>query len=270
MIQARNIILITGPFADGKTKLIQALQAEFAMRRVPFESKVITDATYLLEAIAWDDQVNRGVNHMHSETGLPVAHSHNGSAPDYDFVATGRAIQEYMFAHFFDELSVTRPSDRYYFAELAGGRGIHPETHPAVLNDYSYLSMVSQMTMGRYKSAWTRDVAYVIHPHAPYESRRAWNEDRRLHPPGEVEIAKGFVSWPVPDVVMRNTGIDDFEELQTFLESQGVPPSRIETIENNGGPDFFSGPSRGSMKQLDRGLVKRDVRVRLQVDGYSL
>lgn len=246
----RNIILVTGPFADGKTKLIGVLQKEFRTRGIPFEQKIISDSPYMLEAVSWDDRETGGLNHMHSENGRPEKHVHeSGKALDFDFVVTGYAIQKRMFANFFRDLSRPRFDDKWYFAELAGGVNIHSSDHPAYLNDYSYKMMTQELRSRAYENAWINNLAYVIHPEVlEFSCRIDFNNGRKKHLPTAEEVELGTDSWPLPDIVMKNTGEDDFSFFQEYLVSRGFPQSWIENIPNGGNPEFFG----KAMKALER------------------
>lgn len=236
----RNILLVTGPFADGKTVLINRLIEEMRSRDISFDPRIITDTTYLLEAIDWDHIENSGRHHMHSENGYPGIHSHEEEKTEPPpFVAASPVIQEYMFRRFFEELS--KPSDyRWQFAELAGGRNIHDATHPASRNDYSYFTMVRKLEAGTYQTGWIGRVAHVIHPEVPdFEQRIKFNNRRKLSVPTSESVKDGSGSMALPDVVMKNTGEDDFPIFQHFLEQRGLYPNHIENIENADTSDFF-------------------------------
>lgn len=235
----KNIILVTGTISDGKTVLIGRLRQELARLNIPQALSVISDGSYLLEAIKQDHKLNHGRNHMHEGQSLPGAHDHEGGSNKYDFVSAGKEIQTFMLSMFFDHLASVRDSGPLVFAELAGGRGEFKEGDPLAANDYSYQRMVRGLKSGEFATDWIDHLRMVIHPSSEFTSRLAWNRDRLEHPPTEEDIRGARASWGVPERVMYNTKYDDFEVFGGFLESRGVARSCIETITNGGNPEFF-------------------------------
>jgi hypothetical protein len=72
-----------------------------------------------------------------------------------------------------------------------------------------------------------------------FSRRIAFNNLRKGRLPTADEVRLGQESWPLPDIVMHNTGKDDFPVLQEFLVSRGIHPGRIKNEENTGEPEFF-------------------------------
>ncbi len=238
----KNIILVTGPISDGKSFLITGLREEFARRGIPQSLEVISDGKFLLDAVAHDHKFHEGRNHMHEGQQIPTAHYHgDGWQNKYDFVATGREIQTFMFANFFRQLEWIRDSGQIVFAELAGGDGVYKKDNPLAANDYSYARIVDGLNSGEFATEWVPRVLTVLHPSSEFSDRIAWNRNRLSHPPTEDEIMGGRASWGVPEMVMGNTAYDDFPVFQHFLESHGVNPFNIETIHNSGGPELYQG-----------------------------
>jgi hypothetical protein len=249
----RNIIIATGPIADGKTTLIGRLRQEFARRKIPQSLDVISDGAFLLEAIKWDHKHHRGAHHMHEGQSIPVVHDHSEEPKNYDFVAAGAEIQTFMFKNFFSQLANVRDTPTIVFAELAGGGGEFFPGNPLAANDYSYRHMVDGLTSGVFEKEWIHHLFMVIHPSSEFSDRVRWNKDRLVHPPSDEDISAGRASWGVPEVVMGNTKHDDFDVFQQYLESHGVHRSRIETITNGGNAEFF-GQAMAALERQGIGL----------------
>lgn len=236
MSDRRNIILITGRNAVGKTTASNYLRERCASSSLPCESKTISDALSLLKAMQKDDE-QRGFHHTHDwceATDYNEGHSHDLSQPMLPFTVLDNALPDAMLWDFFTELSNIPPADTLYIAEWAAGSNTNPENISASEIDYSYTKVKRMLQTDELPTCWLDRVRLVIHLVASDENRRMFNEKR--YTPCLEEMLDGTVSWPLQNKILQFYGNDDFAEIEDIFQKMGIPV--IEVV-NDGDHSFF-------------------------------
>lgn len=233
----RNLIIVPGPFASGKTHTIGKIQDFFFDHNLWYD-KPITDSVYIEEALEADHRYNDGVNHMHEGQKQPEKHKHYPGEPNLQFSVTGSYIPDWMFTRFFHDLSRDWPKDKLYVVEWGGGVNTNAPEHPASHADYSFTTHVERLRSGVYDTGWLSHVLMVIHPMAPDGAFRAELNDRRKgRDPTRAEIEAGMRSWFIPEAGMNITGHNDFLDVIPTLENMGLS-GRIHVISNDGSNEY--------------------------------
>ncbi len=245
----KNIILVTGPFAGGKTKLIAYMMADFLERGILFASSIISDSQFLTDVIHQDHREYGGIHHVHEVDARPQKHEYQPDTEHLTFISASPYMQSEMFRRFFLELSQPRDSGQYVFAELAAGVNRSPAGTPAALNDYSYWNIIESLRKGLFDQTWIERVAAVIHVRSSYELRRDLNEGRRQIEFHKGDDVTGAKSRPLPESVMQFTKEDDFYYFRTHLHYVHNLGSIIVSVENDGTQNFFE---RGRLAILER------------------
>jgi hypothetical protein len=252
MIYTRNLIVLVGPSATGKTQGINALRKFLDGRDILYEPNSFTDARFILEEIKKDDRETGGQNHYHEWCeGVTTGHTHEHNEPDFGFTVTGQRIPTGMYRSFLKQLSEQRLQDRLYLAEWSGGVNGHPQDHPAGGVDYSFGRMREEMKAGTYPMEWTQRVLAVIHPWVPsFDKRTHLNNLRMGVNPSPEEVELGVRSWHLPPSAMELFHGDDFEtDLRPYLESHGLG-GRIYSVENGGEDELLPGGENGYAARL--------------------
>jgi hypothetical protein len=239
MDMKRNIILITGRSAVGKTTAAKYLRDQCFLHNIPCEDRVISDALSLLKVLQKDDD-NGGFHHTHewcepSEHG--TGHSHLESPSMLPFIVTDNTLPDDMLSDFFTELKNIPGNDKIYIAELAGGA--KPADSESEI-DYSYAKIArilrEQELSGERKLPvdWLNHVYLVIHLVATDENRLVFNEKRSVF--SSEDVLDGVASWQTDTKVLEFYQRDDFDEIEDILNAYDI---HIYTIRNDGSNSLF-------------------------------
>jgi hypothetical protein len=235
----RNIILITGRSAVGKTTAAKYLRDQCILHNIPCEDKVISDALSLLKALQKDDD-NGGFHHTHewckpSEHG--TGHTHLEFSSMLPFIVTDDILPDNMLSDFFMELKNIPWTDKFYIAELAGG-AMSADSESEI--DYSY-AKIARILRGQELSEgkklpidWLNHVYLVIHLIATDENRLVFNEKRSVF--SSEDVLDGVVSWQTDTKVLEFYQRDDFGEIENILKEHDI---HIYTIKNDGSNSLF-------------------------------
>ena len=100
----RDIIIVTGCNAVGKTTASNHLRKLATSYNIPYESKIIADSQCLLEAMEKDDR-EYGLHHTHDwcET-YKNGHRHDRDQPIFPFTVTDNLLPDRMRKNFFKKL----------------------------------------------------------------------------------------------------------------------------------------------------------------------
>lgn len=242
MIDKRNIILITGRNAVGKTTASNYLRDQCASLAVPCESRTISDALSLLKAMQIDDEQG-GFHHTHSwcaSTEYNRGHSHHPSQPILPFTVLDNVLPDAMLRDFFTELSEIPPTNRIYIAEWAAGSNTNAKNTSASEIDYSYAKVRRILQNEELPTCWLAQVRLVIHLVVNDENRLLFNDNR--YTPCLEEMLEGTASWPTQRKILQFYGNDDFFEIKEFFQCKKIP--MLEVV-NDGTQSFFE-------EELDR------------------
>ncbi len=246
----RNIILVTGPFAGGKTELIVHLKTVFDSRGILFEPTPVSDSQYVVAAVERDHQETGGIHHIHQEGDAPAPHAYDAPTEPLTFINVSPQMQQWMFENFFEDLSRPRDPGTHVFAELAGGRNATSSELLTARNDYSYESIAHEFRHGTYATGWIERVALIVHIQTDYTLRDYLNEERRDGAFTLGQDTKGERSRPLPQPVMLFTRDDDFEFMERYLHAEHGLDGRVVTVKNDGTPTFFETATRTVLERL--------------------
>lgn len=236
MSDKRNIILITGRNAVGKTAASNYLREQCVSSGLSCECRTISDALSLLKAMQKDDEQG-GFHHTHDwceAADYNVGHSHDQSQTMLPFTVLDNALPDAMLWDFFTELSEIPQIDRIYIAEWAAGSNTNPKNTSASEIDYSYAKVKRMLQDDKLPSHWIAQVCLVIHLIANDKNRLIFNEKR--HTPYLEDFLDGTVSWPTQRKILQFYGNDDFAEVEGIFQSMRIP---IIEVVNDGTQSFF-------------------------------
>ncbi len=229
----RNIIIIAGQNAVGKTTTFNVLTQEAKQTKIPYEPRPFSDLFFMLNTLKEDDRQG-GFNHYHECCAQKEGgHNHSNGEAELPFTINNNKLIDAMFFDFFTALTISR-TDRFLFIEWTGGRNINLPNEPASRADFSFERIGRMLQEGSLPSAWLERVYAVIHPTADNSTRHALNE--RKHTASLEEIATGTVSPIKSSVVLDIFGEDDFFHVESLLQNRGIP---IYPIKNDATPRFY-------------------------------
>jgi hypothetical protein len=233
----RDIIIVTGCNAVGKTTASNYLRELAALRNVPREDKIVADSQCLFEAMQADDKAG-GLHHTHDwcEPGTQ-GHIHDSDKPVFPFTVTDNELPHRMRERFFKKLTKLRRTGKLWFVEWAGGVNTNLVEDPASCIDYSFATVKSMLEKGKLSQRWLKRVKAVIHVRAENEVRCVLNKQRSIPfyaQPHEIENGTAF--WQKDERVLCFYGRDDFLEIEGLFRKATIP---IYTIENYGSRYFY-------------------------------
>ncbi len=229
----KDIIIVTGCNAVGKTTASNYLRNLATHYKIPFESKIIADSQCLLEAMEEDDK-KQGLHHTHDWCDShSTGHRHDKDQPIFPFTVTDNELPDKMRKIFFKKLGKLPNRKKYWFVEWAGGVNIHPDSSV----NYSYAYVKSMLEKGLLHDKWLKRVKAIIHVTAENEVRFALNKQRKI--PFLVcpeAIEEGTAFWQKNKQVLDFYSKDDFSEIEDLFLSKNIT---IKVVENNGSSHFF-------------------------------
>jgi hypothetical protein len=229
----RDIIIVTGSNAVGKTTASNYLRKLATSYNIPYESRIIADSQCLFEAMQKDDRIH-GLHHIHDwcEPG-EQGHIHDLDHPVFPFTVTDNELPDRMRKSFFKKLAKLPSTNKFWFVEWAGGINTNPDS----LIDYSYSHVKFMLEKRMLPDKWLKRVKAVIHVTATNEVRFALNKQRTIPFSACPEaIERGTAFWQKNEQVLGFYGKDDFSEIEDLLGNASITISKIE---NNGSSSFF-------------------------------
>lgn len=233
----RDIIIVTGCNAVGKTTTTNYLRNWAKSFNIPHENNIIADSQSLFEAMQLDDQAG-GLHHTHNwcEPGTQ-GHSHLLDQPIFPFTVTDNELTDTMRKQFFTKLTALPKTGKLWFAEWAGGVNTNPPDDPTSLIDYSYSKVKGMLQEESLPDSWLKRVKAVIHVMANIDVRFDLNQRRPIPSSAQPDaIEAGTAFWQKDERVLRFYGRDDFFEIEDRFQSTSIP---IYTLENDGGNCFY-------------------------------
>jgi hypothetical protein len=229
----RDIIIVTGRNAVGKTTASNHLRELATKFNIPHENIIIADSQCLFESMQMDDLVG-GFHHTHEWCQPRIqGHSHDSNSPLFPFTVMDNELPNKMRRRFFKKLTKLRSSGNFWFVEWAGGVNTN---HDSSI-DYSYAHVKCMLEEGILSTKWLKRVKAIIHVTAEDQVRFALNKKRSVpFSPRPEAIENGTAFWQKDEQVLRFYGKDDFAEIKDFLEAHDID---IHPIENNGDDCFY-------------------------------
>ncbi len=233
----RDIIILTGCNAVGKTTALNYLRTWVASQKIPHESRAFADSHLLFEAMRLDDQAG-GFHHTHDWCAKnSEGHTHNLDEPEYPFTVIDNEMPNSMRINFFTKLTECQRTGKIWFAEWAAGVNTNPLFDPASLIDYSYATVNRMLRQEKLPTDWLERVYAVIHLIANNSVRFSLNKQRSIPSSADPEaIEEGTAFWLKDEKVLRFYGRDDFSEIEALFQKIGIP---IHTVQNDGSSHFY-------------------------------
>src|SRR5436305_8938337 len=124
----RDIIIVTGCNAVGKTTASNHLRELATKFNIPHENIIIADSQCLFEAMQKDDRAH-GLHHTHDwcDAG-DEGHVHDIDRPVFPFTVTDNELPDRMRKSFFKKLAKLQGTNKFWFVEWAGGVNINPDS----------------------------------------------------------------------------------------------------------------------------------------------
>jgi hypothetical protein len=236
-LNERDIIIITGCNAVGKTTASNFLRKWANRHKIPYENDFISDSQCLFEAMQRDDQTG-GLHHTHDWCAIDTqGHSHDRNQPVFPFTVIDNELPNKMRSEFFTNLTKLPKNGKLWFVEWAAGVNTNPRNDPTFSIDYSYATINSGLQAGHLSKSWLIRAKAILHLLADNHIRCELNKKRPA--PSSVHIKtleKGTAFWQKDEKVLRFYGSDDFSEVELLLKEACIP---IHTVINDGGSSFY-------------------------------
>ena len=235
----RDIIIVTGCNAVGKTTASNYLRKLANLHKILFENCIISDSQCLFEAMQLDDQAG-GLHHTHDwcTTGTQD-HSHLPDRPEFPFIVLDDELPNMMRQQFFLKLTELPNTGKLWFVEWAAGINTNPPEDPVSCIDYSYSLVKRMFHDGTLPDGWLKRIKAAIHLEADNHVRFELNKKRFVPSSARMHaIETGTAFWQKDERVLRFYGRDDFSEIKGLFQAAGIP---IYTLKNDGGNSFYKG-----------------------------
>lgn len=221
----KDIFLVVGPSAAGKTEVLNDLRNACWLHQIPHVATAASDSHTILDRMREDDR-DGGSNHTHNWCeSYSQGHGHFSGESTIPFTVTSNVIPDRMYADFFALLARLPLTNQLRFAEWSGGVNTNPREEPASFADLSFGRIGGKLFSGVYTNSWIPRVRAIIHPVSDWETRFALNAGRGM--PSPWQIAQGTASWSLSDAAMNIFGDDDFATIQHEFINRGVPVYEI-------------------------------------------
>lgn len=229
----RDIIIVTGCNAVGKTTASNHLRELATLYNIPHENIIIADSQCLFEAMQMDD-LDGGFHHTHDRCQPGIqGHSHHSDLPIFPFTVIDNELPNQMRKRFFNKLTKLHSKGKFWFVEWAGGVNSNQDSSI----DYSYARVKCMLEEGMLPTKWLKRVKAIIHVTAEEQVRFALNKQRSVpFFPRPEAIENGTAFWQKDERVLQFYGRDDFIEIQGLLEKADIT---VYTIKNIGSRCFF-------------------------------
>lgn len=226
----RDVILVIGPSASGKTHVLNLLRREIAETYgLPHEIVPLSDSHTILDRVREDDRLG-GRHHYHSWSRDMDSHNHADHPEIIPFTLAGDRIGHAFIRDFFQGLANLPHTGVIRYAEWSGGKNTNPREDRASLTDLSFQTITRLIRQGRIPAEGLDRVVAAIHVDTSREYRMHLNEDRSM--PTAAEIKFGYASWPLDQAGMNIFGEDDFlNDTPSLLNEHKIP--FIRTLHNN-------------------------------------
>jgi len=231
----RNIILVVGSSASGKTFGLEYTRVALKTLGIRYENIPISDAQTILERIREDDE-RGGRNHYHDWNRGQLGHSHSHHSGITPFTLAGREIGIAFMRDFFGALANVPSDGKIWRAEWSGGVNKNSKNDPASLTDVSFATISGLLHDGTIRSDGLDHVLAILHMQASREHRMHLNNSRSGAPDPEL-VRLGRASWKLDATAMRIFGEDDFDAAIPVLREHGIPI--IRTIHNEGRDELY-------------------------------
>lgn len=235
MNYTKDIVLIIGQNAVGKTTAFRYLSWLAEQRGIGYEPEPISDFFFLLKQTLLDDG-RGGFYHYHSwSKGKGCGHSHENGEATIPFAVTHNDLVDGMQAEFLQTLTLLPQLEKLQFVEWTGGINTNPLEEPASQADFSFSRISKKVKKDLLAIQWIKRVRAVIHISAGTTTRFFFNTKDSDYQ--SVQILSGRASARRISTVLQLFGQDDFARLEPIFKKAGVP--FIFNVYNRGDDEFY-------------------------------
>jgi len=235
MDYTKDIILIIGQNAVGKTTAVRYLTWIAEQRGIVYEPKPISDFFFLLKQTLMDDE-RGGFHHYHNWSKVKsYGHSHVNGEATIPFAVTHNDLVDGMQEEFLHAITLLPRFEKLRFVEWTGGINTNPPEEPVSQVDFSFNRIAKKMQEDLLGVQWIARVHAVIHISAQTTTRFFFNTKDSDDQPSQ--ILSGQVSARRISTVLNLFGHDDFSKLEPFFKKAGV--RFIFNVHNKGDDEFY-------------------------------
>ncbi len=235
MYYTKDIILIIGQNAVGKTTAFRYLTWIAEQRGIVYEHKPISDFFFLLQQTLIDDE-RGGFHHYHNWSKVKSGgHSHANGEPTIPFAVTHNDLVDGMQEEFLHAITLLPRLEKLQFVEWTGGINTNPLEEPASHVDFSFNRVAKKMQEDLLPLQWIERVHAVIHISAQTTTRFFFNTKDSTDQSSQ--ILSGQVSARRISTVLNLFGYDDFAKIEPFFRRAGV--RFVFSVCNRGDDGFY-------------------------------
>jgi hypothetical protein len=220
MDYTKDIVLIIGQNAVGKTTAFRSLTWMAEQRGIAHESEPVSDFLFILKQALMDDE-RGGFRHYHNWSATKLGgHCHANGEATIPFAITHNDLVECMQEDFLSAITGLPQSEKLRFVEWTGGTNTNPPEEPASQVDFSFNRVSKKIQEDLLPIQWIERVHAVIHISAETTTRIFFNaKDSSDQSP---QILSGHASARRMPTVLNFFGHDDFCKIEPFFKKAGV------------------------------------------------
>jgi GTPase SAR1 family protein len=235
----RDIVLIVGRNASGKTTTYNILKSILRKKKVKTARKPVADFFYILKFIEEDDKAG-GRQHYHpwkkpKHNKATATHNHKKHPQKFPFMVFTQEIVNKSFYTMFRDTTGLPASNKIWIVEWAGGANNNTPASPANNINFSYSYIGKMLEEGILPSNWLQRVYLIIHPVMDDRLRRQANDLRKRN--SVKDVKSGVKSSYLYPEVLDMLGKEDFKDIKYLFQQAGVP--HIYTVQNNMNTEFI-------------------------------
>ena len=229
----KDIIIVAGPSAAGKTHALNIIRQLADALVISYERNVISDAQFLLKRVKVDDTL-QGFHHTHEWVLENNNHKHTKGKQEIPFTTISNYLADSKYFDFFQSLSQLPKNGNLWLVEWAGGLNKFEEKNSPLHYRYSFERIGAMLQAGILSTEWLQRVKAIIHPVTKGPLRKRLNHSKTI--PTSEEIIRGTASWPLSENAMTLYSKDDFPNIERLFQKNNI--SDIYHIKNNGTNDY--------------------------------
>lgn len=235
MDYTKDIILIMGQNAVGKTTALRYLTGIAEQRGIVYEPQPISDFLFILKQTLIDD-ARGGFHHYHNWSQVKNGgHSHTNGEATIPFAITHNDLVDGMQEELLTTISLLPKSEKLCFVEWTGGINTNSPEEPASQVDFSFGRVSRKIREDLLPLQWLNRVHAVIHITAGTNTRFFFNTKDSDCPSSQI-LSGQASSWRI-STVLKLFGQDDFSKIKPFFKRAGVP--FICNVYNKGDEGFY-------------------------------
>jgi hypothetical protein len=231
----KDIVLIIGQNAVGKTTAFRYLTWIAEQRGIVYEPEPISDFLFILKQALMDDE-RGGFHHYHNWSEAKIGgHSHKNGEATIPFAITHNDLVDGMQEEFLQTITLLPRFGKLRFVEWTGGINTNPPEEPASRVDFSFNRVAKKIQEDLLPIEWVERVHAVVHISAKAATRIFFNtkdsEDQSS------QILSGHASARRMPTVLNLFGHGDFYKIEPLFKKAGV--RLVFDVCNKGDGDFY-------------------------------